>query len=482
MRHWSVMPRGSLAWLVVHEIRLTLRSLRTRARLSARWISYALMLGYIGFGCFLGWKLRTTPFHYSPLVGDIFLAGSIGLFSFMVTQAMLGSQRTLYEAGDLDLLLSAPMPERTVLRAKLLGIAGSIVFTYTVLLLPIVVPLAVLGHPALFGGVALLAGLALLAACLGLALTLTLARLAGPRAARTVGQIAAAILGGGFFIISQLVSHGDRGSGRIALFEMLRASKIGESGLGALPGKALFGDLLALVVIIGGATAVFSLTGMAFQRSFLTSYQAASMRLSRAAPSRRQIGRHFHNGLFGAVFAKELHLLQRDPALVFQVVLRIIYLAPLALAGFGGRGTIPLAPALAFASVAVIGQLTSSFAWLAISAEDSPDLIAVAPVEKEQIDIAKLMAALAMAAPLGIILPIAVATQTLAGAAATVLLTAITGALAGLIELKFGKPAPRKSFNQRRGGGVVAALLAGFLTLGMGAVAGIVVYGLGSIG
>lgn len=482
MQRWSVLPRGSLAWLVFHEVRLTLRSLRTRTRASARWIGYALMLGYIGFGCFLGWKLRDTPFHYSPLIGDIFLAASIGLFSFMVTQAMLGSQRTLYEAGDLDLLLSAPMPETTVLRAKLLGIAGSIVFTYTVLLLPIVVPLAVLGHPALVGAIALLAGLALLAACLGLALTLLLARIAGPRAARTVGQIAAAILGGGFFIVSQLASHGERGAGRIELFEMLRASKIGETGLGALPGKAIFADPVALIVIVGGAIGIFILTGMSFQRSFLSSYQAASMRLSRAAPSRRKIARHFHKGLFGAVFAKEVRLLQRDPALAFQVVLRIIYLAPLALAGFGGRGAIPLAPALAFASVAVIGQLTSSFAWLAISAEDTPDLISVAPVEKEQIDIAKLLAALAMAAPLGMILPIAVATQTLAGAAATIVLTVITGALAGLIELKFGKPAPRKSFNQRRGGGVVAALLAGLLTLGMGALAGIVVYGLGSLG
>jgi ABC-2 type transport system permease protein len=482
MARMTVLPPGSLAWLVLHEVRLNWRSRRSRTRASARWIGYMLMLGYVAFGCFLAWNLRHLPFRYTSSAGDIVLAVSIGLFSFMVTQAMLGSQRTLYEAGDLALLLSAPMAERTVLRAKLLGIAGTIVLTYTVLLLPIVVPMAMLGHPALFGVVALLAALAVVAACIGLGLTLLLAVIAGPRAARTVGQIAAAMLGGGVFIVSQILSHGDRtNAGRVALFELLRKSKIGEGPVGALPGRAVFGDPAALLLLAGTSLALLMLTGIAFQRSFLTSYQAAGMRLSRAAPSRLGIARHFRSGLFGSVFAKEMRLLQRDPALAFQIVLRIIYLAPLMIAGFGGGHVLPLAPVLAFTSVAVIGQLTSSFAWLTISAEDAPDLIAVAPVEKEQIDMAKLFAAIAMAAPLGIILPIAVATQTVIGAMATLLLTAITGILAGLIELKFGKPMPRKSFNQRRGSGAVAGILAALLTLVMGGLAGVTVYALESL-
>ena len=41
--------------------------------------------------------------------------------SFMTTQAMLRSQDTLYQAGDLDLLLTAPLPPRRVLLAKLAG-------------------------------------------------------------------------------------------------------------------------------------------------------------------------------------------------------------------------------------------------------------------------------------------------------------------------------------------------------------------------
>ncbi|MFX6006944.1 hypothetical protein ABTF07_20425, partial [Acinetobacter baumannii] len=61
----------------------------------------------------------------------------------MTAQAMIGSQRTLYESGDLSLLFTAPVPERTVLLAKLLGIAGAIALTYATLLLPMVVPVAI---------------------------------------------------------------------------------------------------------------------------------------------------------------------------------------------------------------------------------------------------------------------------------------------------------------------------------------------------
>ena len=112
--------------------------------------------------------------------------------SFMTTQALLRSQHTLYESGDLDLLLSAPLEPRTILRAKLCGIAASVVLSFALLLLPIAVPVAVLGHPGLFGVPALLAALSLTSACLGLAIMIGVVALAGPRAARTLGQIVGA--------------------------------------------------------------------------------------------------------------------------------------------------------------------------------------------------------------------------------------------------------------------------------------------------
>lgn len=476
----ALLPQGSLPWLVAHEIRLGWRGAVGRMQTRSRLLGYVLLALWIGMGCYLGWVLRDAPFHFVPRAGDVVLAITIGLFTFMVTQAMLASQQALYGAGDLDLLLSAPIGARPVLRAKLIGIAGSILLFYAVVVMPLLVPIAVLGHPGFFGAVALFGALALVAACLGLAITLIITRLAGPRAARTAGQIAAAVLGGALFLLSQLASHGERSTGRVAIFEMLRRSGIGETMLGSLPGKAAFGDPVALAVLIGIAALVFSVTGMLFERRFLASWQAASMRLS---SNRRHtstpIDRHFRRGLFGAVFAKEWLLLARDPALAFQIVLRLIYLLPLAFVALGREHPVPPAPGLAFASVLVVGQLTGSFAFLTISAEDSPDLLVVAPVEKEQVEIAKLLAALAMAAPISLLLPAAVVLWSPIGAAITLFLTAIAGVLAGLIELKLGKPAPRASFNRRRSGSAVAGILAGLVTLAFGSIAGLSVYALG---
>lgn len=473
------VPAGSLPWLVLHELRLNLRTLARRSRTT--WVGLVLLLAYIAIGTSIALSIQDVSIKLSPIVGNILLGASLLVLSFMTTQAVLASHRTLYDSGDLDLLLSAPVGERRVLRAKLIGIAGAIVLSYAVLSLPIIVPIAVLGHPQLFGAVALLAALALVAACIGLSVTLTLAWIAGPRAARTVGQIAAALLGGAFFIASQLMSRDRPGRGRGEIIDFVQTSDLGQGLIGALPAQAAFGDLLAIAIIFGGAVILFAIASRLFQSRFLASYQAAGMRLARTKTSRRGIARHFRSGLFATIFAKEYRLLLRDPALAFQIVLRLVYLAPLMFIGFGGRGgsAVPMAATLAFASVIVIGQLAGSFAWLTISAEDTPDLLTVAPVDKAKANRAKLFAALAMAAPIGIILPIAVGLQTVPGGIWTLVMTAVGGTMAGVIELTLGKPMPRKSFNQRKGGGVIAGILSFIITAICGAVAGLGVYLLG---
>jgi ABC-2 type transport system permease protein len=179
------------------------------------------------------------------------------------------------------------------------------------------------------------------------------------------------------------------------------------------------------------------------------------------------------------MFAKEWRLLARDPALAFQIVLRLIYLAPIALAAFGhGRGP-PLLPALAFASVLIAGQLVGSFAWLAVSAEDAPDLLTVAPVARRQVERVKLASAMAMAAPFGLILPIAIALNSPLGALVTVAMTAAGGAAAGLIEIKWQKPAPRKTFQRRRSGSIVAGIATLLATAFFGGLAALAVYFIG---
>jgi len=463
----GIAAPGGFLWLVKHELRLAWRNRPRKG--AARWLGYGFAIVYVGFGCFLAWMLRDEPIPVTPTMMTGVLAGCIAATSFMVAQAMIGSQRTLYESGDLALLFTAPIEPRVVMQAKLLGIAATIALTYGLLLLPVVLPVAVLGHPRLFGAALLLAALALTAASIGIIVTLALATFIGARAARTVGQILAALCGGAVFLISQLLNHPGTGrSGIASLFERLRADGFGSSGVSALPGRAAFGDPLAIVILLGLGVLLFAGTGALLQRMFLSGYQDGAGRVSRRRPSGRAMARLFHAGLFRAVFAKEWRLLARDPALAFQIVLRLIYLAPIVLVAVRNGGKLPILPGMAFASVLIASQLVGSFAWLAVSAEDAPDLIAVAPVRKSEIGFAKLLAAFAMAAPFAIVLPIVIATRAPLGALATLVCTAIGGGLAGLVELKLGKPASRKTFARRRSGSVIAGIIVIVISLVFG--------------
>lgn len=470
---WAMrrLAPGGFAWLTLAELRTAWASRPTGWQ---QGLSTALMSFWILVGLAAGLALREVPIPGGPLSNAIFFVTGAAMLAFMITQGMLGSQRTLYEAGDLDLLFSAPMPPRIVVAAKLSGIVAAVLMTYAVLILPILLPIALLGHPGLLGAALLIVALALVGGCVGLGLTLALARLAGPRAARTVGQIVAALAGGSVFVATQFYSGPGRDMARgadrdpLSLFDRLAQMDLLQHGPATLPGRAALGDPLALALILGIGIAVFALTAWAMQRWFLAGYQAGRMRLGgRTRAARTAIAGHFRTSLFAATFAKEWRLLARDPALLFQVLMRLIYLAPFFfIAGNAGGEIGLLAPSLAFANVLVAGQLVASLAWLTVAAEDTPDLIAVAPVDKGEIEQSKLMAALAMAAPIGLILPVVIALHTPLGGAITLGATALTGWLVGSLEVANAKPAPRSTF-QRRGQGSWLSALLGFLIAGI---------------
>jgi len=247
---------GSFAWLTWHELRLARRGRRTRGVRQA--IGLALLAVYAVFGVVAGVMLMGVPIGYRADIGVAILAASVVGLSFMTTQAILGSQQTLYESRDLDLLFTAPIDGRVVLLAKLAGIAGAIVLAYAALLLPLAVPVAILGHPALLGVIALLLGLALTAAAIGIAITLVLARLVGPRGARTVGQVAAAVVAGALFLATQLSHVGGRRSSFSIVFEDMRIWGWGVNGWSGLPGHAAFGDPLSIAIVLAIGIALFA--------------------------------------------------------------------------------------------------------------------------------------------------------------------------------------------------------------------------------
>ena len=93
---------------------------------------------------------------------------------------------------------------------------------------------------------------------------------------------------------------------------------------------------------------------------------------------------------------KEWALLRRDPWLLSQTLMQILYLLPPALLlwlNFGNNvsALLVMVPVLVMAS----GQLAGGLAWIAVSGEDAPDLVASAPISLRAVLSAKIEAVLA---------------------------------------------------------------------------------------
>jgi ABC-2 type transport system permease protein len=472
----AVRPNpGSLAWLVLHEVRLGFRAGRRTG--FSKWIRLVLLLAFCALGVTAAVLLRGVPLVPKPAWLVFANAALLVLLTFMTTQSLMTALRTLFEKTDLDLLLSSPIPEGRVLAAKMLGIAATAATTYCLLLLPLATPVAALGHPRLFALVPVLAALAMLSACLGLGLAVAMVRTIGARGARTVGQIVAAGLGGAIYLTSQLAGNHRPGRNRVAgIADWLRGHGWGVSGWSAYPGRGLFGEIVPLLLVVAVSGALFALTSWLFRTHFLASFQRAGERSGRRRTARAR-GPAFRAGLLGTVIAKELRLLSREPEIVFVVLLRLIYLFPLVLLATRHNDMATLAtPGLALVGVVAAGQLCGSIAWLTISAEDAPDLLAVSPVEPRQIKRMKLAAALATVAPVAAILPIVIAWRGEPLAALIAYLGTLVGGLAaGWLELKFGKPAKRSTF-RRRQGSLLTSLLGLLLSILAGGATAVAVY------
>jgi ABC-2 type transport system permease protein len=472
----ATAPPGSLAWLVLHEVRLTFRAGRRRG--FAKWVRIVLLGAFLVGGILAAWRLRATPLTPHPEWLVIGSATLLVLLTFMTTQALMAALRTLFERSDLDLLLSSPLPEGRVLAAKMLGLAAGVAVTYFLLLLPLATPVAIWGHPRLLALVPVLAALAMVSASLGLMLAVLLVRRIGARAAKALGQVVAAGLGGSIYLISQLAGHNRPGHGRImGIANWLREGGWGVRGWSAAPAHALFGDVVPLAGLLLVSGTLFAFTSWLFRTRFLAGYQSGGETARPARATGR--GPAFEGGLLRIVLAKEIRLLLREPDIMFMMLLRCIYLFPLLLIGSrGGPASVALA-ASSLSAVGVIagGQLCGSVAWLTISAEDAPDLLAVSPVASTELKRIKLLAAMIMVSPIALLFPgLIVWRGHPAAAAITFAGTIVAGAGAGMVELLLGKPAKRAAMARRRQGSLLTSLVGLFLALVVAAMTAVAVF------
>ena len=120
-----LLPAGSTAWLVAHELRLSLRPAAGAKRVRVVWIVLGLfMLAVMGLLVFPALKLRTIGVHPAPLLIMVCDLAMVAIFTLMLSQTLAAATLAFFVRGDLDLLLSSPIPPGRVLAARAIGIAA----------------------------------------------------------------------------------------------------------------------------------------------------------------------------------------------------------------------------------------------------------------------------------------------------------------------------------------------------------------------
>lgn len=485
------LPPGSVAWLLANEVRLGLRGMRRSdgktsgsgiagkiALVAVSLIAGAVVLfGGLGLGFLVAqWDLPVSPL--SALIVDGVM---VVLFTLMLSQTINLGVQALYERGDLDLLLSSPLRPRVVLTVRALAIAVVAAIFYLGLVTPFVLSAAVFGAPQWLALWVLLLSLAFTATALGILITMGLFALIGPRRTRTVAQVMAAVVGGLMFALSQaynLTRDRDGDPSRI----MGMVDRVTGTGLfdghAALtwPVRALTGEALPILVI--GVIGLVLFLGVIQVLGPRFASDAAEAAGNRSTPAKtRGADKAFADGLTRAMVRKELRLLARDPQLISQVLLRIVYLIPL---GFVMVKNAHIGASLSFGAGAIVimaGQLAGSFAWIAISAEDSPDLLRSAPIDQAAADRAKLIAALM---PTLILTGLAVAGFAVLAPlpAIVVFLGCICSAgSSGLIQVWRQKPSTRKAFRQQKQSSFLVSIAEFVIQAGWAAATGLAVAG-----
>jgi len=200
---------------------------------------------------------------------------------------------------------------------------------------------------------------------------------------------------------------------------------------------------------------------------------AAGVSHAGAGQSRRSVG-FGKTSPRGALRHKEWILLRRDPWLMSQTLMQMLYLVPPAVMlwrsfGQGDSALQILVPVLVMAA----GQLAGGLAWLAISGEDAPDLVATAPVPSRFILRAKIEAVLGVIAivftPLVAVL--AIASAWYASVAGIGIVVAAVAATA--VQFWFRSQAKRSQFRRRQVSSRLATFAEAFSSIGWAGAAAV---------
>jgi ABC-2 type transport system permease protein len=388
--------------------------------------------------------------------------------------------RTLYARGDLDLVLSSPVKPARLFSVRIAANAVLISIMALVLSAPFLDVLVLSGGPRWLAGFGVAVAVAVLAAALAVAITVGLFRLLGPRRTRLVAQVVAAVVGAAFAIgvqVVAIVNYGQFVQAGFLVSTWVNGGLPGEASLLWWPARAILGDWGALFAVMATAFVILAAAMVTFAPR-LGEHSLAAVDLAAPRQRRRRRRRFVIQSPRWAMRRKEWLLLRRDPWLVSQTLTQLLYLVPPALllshnfANATGSMVV-----VVMVLVTVGGQLAGALAWLAISGEDAPDLVATAPLPGAAVVRAKVEAVMgALALVLGpLVLGLAVVSPHHAAFAAIGIVIAALSTVQ--IQLWFRAQARRSHFRRRHTSSRIATLAEAMTSFSWAAAAGLAAAG-----
>ncbi len=459
---------GSLPWLIRNELRLSWRALTAKTK---PWVWAVLIV--LGLAAvivpvfFLAQDIRgKLAFQGAPPTIALVLAQAFSLvtFTLLLSGSIASSVEALFERGDLDLLVSSPLDSKVIFAARALSVAlktflGSLAF----ILLAVIAGL-ILGIWQILGLIPLLAAISLISSAFGMLLTLGLVRLIGARRAKTVAQVLSAVVGAAVYIASQsfrFLGNSSATSGITGWIVNLLRGNVDTSGFWWLPARAAFLDPIGSVLMLALGAVLLWFTTNLVHNTFILGTQTATIgggkRLVASNSSSSNKPVKFASGLTRVVMNKEWRLIARDPYLISQLGLQMLYLLP-AVFVFWQPGSTKYSPfGSSFTSFAVNvfivllgGTLISRLTQIIVAGEEAPELLAMSPAGGENLRWIKFA---------GVLLPTVLLFSPLLVLVVVRNMHPLVGLLAffgtvlslGILQVWMAKPQPRADLMKRNG-------------------------------
>jgi len=482
-----VSSAGTLSWFAQHESRLAWRDWLSMVTAGRRRRLRTVVIALGVFVACMHLLALSMVGRFAGIVDPdkaalVVITGCALLsWSLMASQAMESVTRAFYARADLDLILSSPVAARKIFQVRIATVALSVVLMAILLSAPFINVLAMLGGPRWLAAYGVVVAGGAMAAAIAVALTVALFRTIGPKRTRLVAQVIAAVIGATVLIslqVAAILSYGTISRFAFLQSDTLVALAPAVESVFWWPARAILGDPTALVAVLGVGGVLLIAVIAAFSPWLGDNAIAASNVADSPARRQHRALAFRHVSPKRTLRRKEWTLLKRDPWLVSQTLMQMLYLLPPALMlwrGFsdGIDGLVLLVPVLVMAA----GQLAGGLAWLAISGEDAPDLVATAPVSAGQIVRAKVEAV--MGAIALVFAPFVVVVTWLSPWHAAVGVTGIAAAAASatIIQLWFRAQAKRSHFRRRQTSSRMATFAEAFSSITWAATAALAAAG-----